>query len=1102
MLNRLINYFAHNHLLINFIFFITLAGGIYYWTIIGKEALPNVEFEAARITAYYTGASAEDVEIFITQPLEDALKSVEGIQRMTSTSSSGNSRLFVEIENTAKLDTVISDIKTAVQEAKLPSEVKNPPQVRQFKTSQRAVIDIALINTNHHFLDFENRSTLQDYSQSLESRLTSLSAVNSISKTGYLKKLLKIELIPEKLDHFDIPINTVVSKLNNYDLKQPLGTLNDSSESEVVIAETDYSPEELKKIILQGSYLNPQVQLGEISRIYFDFEENSSITKVNGNEAIILNITKNASYGILKAVEDIKKQVEQFRTLNPHVTLVYLDDESVEVANRIALIGNNGIIGFILILVLLFLLLDFTSGFWVAIGIPFTFAFTIMAAHFLGFTINNVTLAGVIIAMGMIVDDAIIVAENIVRKKKEGVILCQAVVEGTSEMFLPITASVITTCIAFMPMYVIEGRFAQLVTPIPAMVTIMLIASLLESLLLLPGHINYTPSPRWQRWFFFKKKTTTSRSSRDWFTLVENGYKIFLGKALNYRYVILILFIGLLGLAGYHLIKNMKFVFFPNEEAREVFLSGKILKSKNQMETAIKTSKVETIIRKYSEEVASFRTDISYNRRGRIVGENEFTIWVELVPKEKREKSLNQLTQEWEEDFKTIPELEISLRRQRFGRASGVGALEIVVLDNNDESRIGAIEFLLEIMNKDPDLKGVEFNKQPVSSGYAVKIKHSLSEIAGVDGKTLVSILRTVLNGQVIEEIQMDNKEIDFIITLPETIKKDISQTIQFPISLKNGNTVPLSQFVETSSLSIPTSIYRERYRRVDKIYADIQDYFVPSQHSQEKRRKHQTLEKRNSLKSETVENSNNSSSKSPKFSKQADTPFLVSQPPEGWKMPTPLQVAERYEQEIFPAINTRYPNTIVYFDGEVKESRESKNDFLVAFVMVLLSIFVILALLFHSLIKPLIVMVIIPFGLAGVVLAFYFHGITDYGFFGLLGFLGLSGVVVNDTIVMLSRFEKHLKAHPKSFHRENFLEKIADTAKTRLRAVIMTTVSTVAGLFPTVYGWAGYDSLLAEMMFVIAWGLIFATLITLILVPSIYAIVIGWRFKRHKNFI
>ena len=1036
MLEKIINYFVSRHLLTNFILLAVFVGGIFSWQNTKKEELPDITFDRVRVSVRYPGAPAEDVEYFVTKPIEEQLRGLDGVFRITSTSSVGQSNVNVELEQGyPNTNEVVTEIRNAVLDVDLPSEVIDDPNVRVFKTSKKAIIDIALIYKDVHLLDIETRKNLQRYVFALENQLLNLSEVNSVNKNGYLQEEIQIKIFPDKLLEYEIPFNTVMREIQNNHIRKPAGTIETKSEPKVTLLSELDSSEKLSKLAIQGGFEGRLIKLGEVADIIEGYEKNKSVIKVNGREAVMLSVVKNTSYGILEALRAVRKVVGNFKDnslKDVPIELILLDDESIDIRNRLSLISINGTIGFIFILCTLFIFLDKRSGLWVAVGIPFSLCFTMLFASLLGYTINGTTLAAVIIVMGMIVDDAIVVAENISRLSYKGIGQREAVVQGTLNVVLPIIASIVTTCIAFIPLFFFTGHFGKFIENIPPVIFLVLGASLFESIFILPGHMNLNirlPDK-------LRRKKDDDGQKGHWFEKIENRYGILLARVLPYKKYVFLSFIVLLIFSSFIASSKMKFVMFPNEETRDIVLRGKAAPGATRYETAELTKKIDNVIQKYlGKEVVGYRTSIARSRRGGAVQENNFRMIIEILPKEKRKKSANKLLAEMKTEIDKLEGFsELKFQKSRWGHSSG-SPIELIVQQNDDKLRNDIVEKLVGLMEKHTALKNIEVDEGFRIPEYRVNIDQEKIKRLSINPSDIASTLRSSLEGTILYEFSNGDEDVRVRFTIVDSAKDDIEKVLSLPVENKGDYLVPLKDVVHVEEYKVPNSIARRDLKRTSIIDADI--------------------------------------------NKKA-------------KM-TPIEVAEYYEEKIFPAILSQYPTTTLSFDGEVKDTRESRGDLANAVIMAVLLIYIVLAILFNSLLKPFIIMLAIPFGVVGVILAFWIHGKVLFGFFAAIGALGLAGVVINDSIIMLVKLDKEYdssKTNPESNNQ------ISNIAKTRLRAVLLTTITTVAGMLPTAYGFAGYDAMLAEMMLALTWGLVFGTLITLLLVPCVYSLGIDMKHK------
>ncbi len=1027
---KFIRFFIRRHLLTNLVLISVLLGGVLAWQQLPKEEMPDVTMDRVRVSVAYPGASAEEVEYHVTRPMEEALADLDGVYRVTSATSTGSSQVTVELEKDLKeKQEVISEIRNEVLDVDLPEDITVEPEVRVFKTSRRPIIDVAFFFKEKIILDVVSRQQLQEYALAMEHQLLALPEVSRVNRSGYLQEEIQIRVDPKMLREYDIPFNTVMREVRAGNIRQPAGNIENEFESKVtVLGELD-EVQTLKQFGVQGGFEGNIVRLSQIADVGNGFEKNKSIYKINGREGVFLNVVKSSGSGILDAVTAVQRRVKSFQAdtlAGTPVEAVLLDDESVDVKNRLSLIGTNGLLGFALVLLCLFLFLDARAAIWVAVGIPFTFCFSLIGALWLGYSANNITLAAIIIVMGMVVDDAIVVSENINRLRGQGLSLEEAAEQGTAFVFLPVIASILTTCVAFIPLMFFSGRFAIMAKFIPPIVFLMLAGSLLEALLILPGHMAL-PFDRIKN--FLKLPPAALEPKRHWFSswedkyerlirrLLKNKGKVFLGFAL---FLLLSVIIGT---------SQMRFVMFPNEETRNINISGRIPSAASRYQTARLAQPLEEILHSYvGKEVIGFRNIIARGRHGQADEENLFRMRVEIVPPEKRNKSAAKLIAEFEKKFTAVPGVsELKFSRSWHGQ-DGDSPIKLQVRANNDATRDRLCEAMAEEFRKHPALVNVEIDRPLRNPEYRLSLNRDKVRRLGINPEDIAATLRAALEGRILYEFGAAEETVQVRLTIREEDKKDLAAVLSIPVENQGQYLVPLQDLVTVEEAAAPESIIREEGKRTTTVFADLK--------------------------------------------------------PGSGK--TPLEIADYFEQNVFGRYLRENPSAMLEFGGEIKDSRESGQDFQQAVIMVLILIYMILALLFNSLMKPFVIMLAIPFGIVGVILAFWLHGINQYGFFALIGLIGLSGVVINDAIIMVVKLDRELNGSGAGGDMD---EKIAAVSKTRLRAVLLTTITTVVAIIPTAYGWAGYDSMLTQMMLALGWGLFFGTAITLVLIPCLYSL-------------
>lgn len=1028
-MKSLLNYFLNRPVVTNAIMFGVMISAALLWNQVGKEEMPEFAMNWIRATVRYPGASAHDIELFITKPIEEKLKGVSDLDQISSTSAYGSSTISIDFKpNLNNLQEKIQEVKDAIDSVDFPSEADDPIY-RQFRSSEKAIIDIGIYLKNKEILNVEDRQVLQKYALAFKNKILSLSEISGVTESGYLRPELQVKVKPDLLSKYEVSLNQVKSEIVGQNIRRPIGSMKDKTESEVSIVSELDSVDSLKRVIISSGFQGQSLNLSDIAAIEEGFEENSTVIKVQGKEGIIFNIQKSTNIDILSAQKAVVNFIDQFKNNDPNspVGFVLIDDESYDVKNRLSLIGSNGLIGFVLIIIVLFLFLDFKSGIWVAMGIPFSLAFTLIISMVLGYTINNMTLAAIIIVLGIVVDDAIIVAENISRKLREDPDHMGA--DAVGEVGAPVIASVLTTCAAFIPLYFFSGRFGLFVKWIPGVIFLMLLASLIESFLILPSHmIQPLKLEIWFNKVFVKHTFTKKREA--FLEKIESIYSNIISFCLKHRFIVLFGFISLLSVSGYIFQVKMNYVMFPREESRDFRLKVVGPKSAKRYDMAKMVRSVEDIFLKDDRGiVTSVRTSIGQNRRGGEVRENEASVRVEITPPSERSISYKKLIEGWKKKTEELTQFEeIRFQKSRFGSDSG-SPIAIQIQENNDINRSVVVNRLVEKLKDLPELINIEIEKPVTKVEYKLNINKKEVSRLGIDFSDLSTTLRAYIEGDILYTLNSGEEEVDLRFTGQDKSKNDINKLLELTIANQNNYLVPIKNLVSVEKRDKEANISRVNFKRATMVYADI-----------------------------------------------APTSKI-----------TPLEIAEVIEKDIFNKVLEGMPTTNLKFRGEVEDSRESQSDFSLSIFLVLGLIYLLLIFLFDSFWTPLLIGAIIPFGVVGTILAFWSHGLSHYGFFAVVGTLGMIGVVINDSIVLIDKLNNSLSKMELSLN--ELKERISMVSATRLRAIIITTFTTVAGLFPTAYGLGGYDSMLAEMMLAMGWGLLFGMFITLILVPCIYSL-------------
>ncbi|MEX1100259.1 MAG: efflux RND transporter permease subunit, partial [Bacteriovoracaceae bacterium] len=536
----------------------------------------------------------------------------------------------------------------------------------------------------------------------------------------------------------------------------------------------------------------------------------------------------------------------------------------------------------------------------------------------------------------------------------------------------------------------------------------------IESSFILPAHMKSELPYAKRAANLFRKKERVGPGLRERMVhALESKYAAFLEKVLPFRAIVIALFGALLVGSVFLFKENMKFVMFPREEARDFSIKVKAPEGVTRYEMAKMIGPLERIfLEEKFEVVTSVRSSTGQSRRGGEVRENEASIRVEILPPSERDISLNQLINAWEPQAQKIEGFEeVRFLKSRFGSDSG-SAIEVQVLANNDKVRGEIADKLKVALEGYESLSNVEIEKPLRKTEYKLEIKRDLVSRLGINYSQLSGVLRSHIEGDILYTLNKEEEEVDVRFTSSDLHKDQINKVLELTVANQQGYLVPIGRLVNVVEGRKPANINRVNYKRGVTVLADLA----------------------------------------------------------GATKETPLDIAAKLEASVFPQLLKGHPNAELNFIGEIESSRESQSDFSLSFSIVLGLIYILLVFLFDSLVTPLLIGAIIPFGVVGVVFAFWGHGMAQFGFFAVIGTLGMIGVVINDSIVLVNKLET-LDADGAVDKRSAF-KSIAQITSSRLRAVVVTTLTTVAGLFPTAYGIGGFDSMLSEMMLAMGWGL------------------------------
>jgi len=998
-----------------------------------RDQFPTVDFEVLSVTTAYPGASPEDVEKSVTNIIEEELLSVSGIKEITSTSREGISSIIVTLEADLKdVTTVKNDIRNAINRVKaFPEEVTDLPQVIDFNVTEFPVITINIDSTSGNF------NQARQITDELQVAISRIKGVAQVDNPSYLDSEIQIKVNPDKLDKYNMSINEVISAISSRNARFTVGGNNQESlEKNIVILSEFQSIDDIKDVVIKSSFDGPVVRLGDMAEVFRGQEEETSITRVNGTKGFVLQVKKQPQADIIRTVKRVRERIAELQKNIPDdINIFYTDDSSEAVANRLDIIIKNGYIGLALVLVVLGAFLSIKTAFWVAVSIPVTLLGTVFGLGLTGNTINLISLSGFILVLGIVVDDSIIIAESIHHYKSKEGDLYKNVVMGLKRVIMPVVTTIVSTMLVMSSFFLMSGILGKFIYVLPVVVIFALGISFLEITFALPAHLS----------------TKKVGKQRTWFIPFENIYNRFMHYALRWRYLIVPLFIALLVYTSFFAFKNIPFNLFPSRGATVMFANVEAPNGSSAAYTEKIVIDVENlIVSEIGEDLKSYTSTIgSYFT-------NRADIEIALTPTSDRERAAEDMQEKLKvlvEDVEGAEKIRISLLRP--GPPQGAD-IEVTLVSENDAQRALAADRLEEILKT---INGVDnINRNDEIGKPRIETVLDFDEMArlGVDYSTVYRHLRTAFSGSYVTDATIAGKDEDVRIYIGNDTNTEnfIKNTT---IKNRQGNSIPMSQFSTLREIEGEPDYNHLDGDRSIKLTASIADGRPRGRPS--KVEQDQNLDEDQSLNK-----------------KPEEAPKVSRGPP-----PSKAIILAKALKELNASVD--FPQVSIITAGGAQESIESLQDFLRAFVVAIIGIFLLLAILFNSYSQPMLVLAAVPFSLIGVVWAFYFHG-EPLSFFALTGSLALMGVIVNDSLVMVSHLN-HIKE--KSAALEDKIIWIARGSRDRLRAVVLTTLTTMAGVLPLAYGIGGTDVFLQPMVLALGYGLIFGTVLTLILLPCMY---------------
>ncbi|MEM1125417.1 MAG: efflux RND transporter permease subunit [Bacteroidota bacterium] len=1031
-----IAYMAKNGVAANLLMLFLLAAGLAAYTNIVQEVFPEFSLDAIQVTVRYPGATPEEIEESIIQKIEEQIEAVEGIDEITATASENIGVVTAELQLGTDVSQALDDIKAEVDQIiTFPNQAERP-EVREL-TNRQSVIRIAIYGE-------ASERALKETAYRIEDELSALSEVSFVETSSIRNYEVSIEVPQATLRAYNLSLPQISQAVRLGSLDLPAGNIETSREEiRVRTLGQNYTQQQFEDIVVLSRPDGTTLRLGQIAEVRDDFEDSDLITRYNGQRAAFVEVFRTSDERVLEIVEAVQATLngEIVPSLPAGINLSIWENNATVLEDRLSLLIRNAVIGLMLVLAALTLFLNIRLAFWSAVGIGIAFVGTLAVMYLMGVSINLLSLFGFILAIGIVVDDAIMVGENIYAERERGAPGLLAALRGGRRIATPVTFAVLTTCAAFTPLLFVPGTLGKIMGSIPVIVISVLLLSLVESLLVLPNHLSHLPDPNREEKnpvfrFFARLQGGVDRQ-------LQRFVSGPLDKALHFATaapsIIIATAIGLIVLSVALVPAGILQVeFFPEIEGDVVTASLEMPEGT----TADQTNRVAQLLEeagyRAEERLAGERADdapplvedvfASVGQQASGGGPDASngstttqpsiaSVQFKLLTAEDRDVSAVRFEDLWREEMGMVP----GVRSLTFSSSIiGVGApVQVELSHPSDQALNEASDRVMEELGRFQGVFDIRSDQDQGTREIQLRLKPAARTL-GLTLDDLAQQVRAAFFGAEALRVQRGREDVRVYIRLPERERDAIADVESYRVRTPTGGSVPLRQVATVSFGNAPANIQRKDGRRVVTITANV-------------------------------------------------TPAVI----------TGQEVTARLTDDILPRVQQNYPDLGYQFGGEQEEQAESFGALAQGFLLALFVIYALLAIPFRSYIQPIIIMATIPFGIIGALFGHLLLGIS-VGLLSIFGIIGLSGVVINDSLVMIDFINERLRRGAE------IRDAVIEGAKARFRPILLTSVTTFLGVSPIVFEQSIQAQFLVPMAASIGFGIIFATIILMLFVPAI----------------
>ncbi len=997
----------------NLLMLLFLVGGLIFATQIKRELFPDFELDQVNVTIEYPGASPEEVERGVLLAVEEAVEGLEGIKKITATASEGRGTVAVEILEGENIDRIARDIEGEIDRITSFPEDAEEPQVT-IADRKRYVVSLALYGG-------VDERVLREMAEELRDRLLQDADITQAELVGVRDLEIAIEIRQEALRTYGLTLEQVAAAVRRTALEMPGGTIKTAAGDILVrLKERRDWAREFGRIPVISAADGTALLLEQIAEIRDDFEETDTRAAYNGQPAVLVEVYRVGDQTPISVSDAVRRVIETVRPgLPPGMGIDIRNDRSDVYRQRLDLLLRNGYIGLSLVFVLLAVFLEVRLAFWVSLGIPISFAGSLLILDATGTSINMITMFAFIVTLGIVVDDAIVVGENIYHHRQQGMAWHRAAVAGAREIALPINFSVLTNMVAFVPMFFVPGFMGKVFRQVPIVVISVFAVSLIESLFILPAHVGGQKdrAPRGPLGWMVR---TQQRFSGFFTRQIHSRFGPLLDLALGYRYATVALGISLLLVTlAYVRSGRMGFELFPKIESDYALATVRLPYGTALARTEAVQQRLVTAAKAVAAEnggpelVEGIFADIDANAA---------KIRVYLTPSDRRPVATARYTDLWRQRVGPVAGVEYMRFESDAGGPGSGPALSVELSHRSVKVLEKAGETLAQALEAFPNVTDIDDGYSPGKQQLDFKIRQE-AEGLGLKGEDVARQVRHAFYGVEALRQQRGRHEVTVRIRLPRQERESEYYLEEMVLRTPSGGEIGLRDAVDITRGRAYTSIDRRDGRRIITVSADVRPRAKAG------------------------------------------------------------EILAALRAGALPDLQQCYPGLGVSFEGRQADQRESMQGLTRGLLLALLVIYVMLAVPFNSYIQPLIIMLSIPFGIVGAVGGHLLMGYS-LSVVSVFGIVALSGVVINDSLVLIDwANRRRLGGQPAG-------EAIREAAIHRFRPILLTTLTTFGGLAPMIFETSRQARYLIPMALSLGYGILFATLITLLLVPCLYLVV------------